>query len=250
VTPRICGLVPTYDNPRTLRGVVERLRAAMAEAGEVAEVVVVDDGSGPDGREVATALAEEGLAHLHRREANGGKGAAVKDGFRVAEELGFTHALQVDADGQHDLADVPRFLAASRRQPEALVLGVPVFDASAPRARRRGRLVSRFWTDLETGGRVIQDPLCGFRIYPLGPAGRARVWANRMDFDAEIAVRMVWAGCPVASIPTRVHYFSPAEGGVSHFRMWRDNALISWAHTRLCTGALLRLLTGRRLRAP
>ena len=250
MTPRVCALVPTYDNPRTLRGVVDRLRSALAEAGEVAEVVVVDDGSGPEGREVAEGLAREGWAHVHRRERNGGKGAAVKDGFRVAQELGFTHALQVDADGQHDLGDVPRFLAAARGQPEALVLGVPVFDASAPRSRRRGRLFSRFWTDLETGGRVIQDPLCGYRLYPLGPAGRVRARGDRMDFDVEIAVRLVWAGCPVVSVPTRVRYLSAEQGGVSHFHMWQDNALISWAHTRLCAGALLRLLTGRRLRAP
>jgi polyprenyl-phospho-N-acetylgalactosaminyl synthase len=247
---RVCALVPTYDNPRTLRGVVERLRAAMRAAEVPAEVVVVDDGSGPEGREAAAALAREGLAHVHRRAQNGGKGAAVKDGFRAALELGFTHALQVDADGQHDLADVPRFLQAARERPEALVLGLPVFDDSAPGARRKGRLFSRFWTDLETGGRVIQDPLCGYRLYPLEPALRAGARGDRMDFDVEIAVRMVWAGCPVVSLPTKVRYLSAEQGGVSHFRMWHDNALISWAHTRLCAGALLRLATGRRLRAP
>jgi glycosyltransferase involved in cell wall biosynthesis len=243
VSARICGLVPTYDNPRTIRQVVERLRVHLPE------VVVVDDGSGPEGREAVAALARDGLAHVHRRERNGGKGAAVKDGFRAARALGFTHALQVDADGQHDVADVPRFLEALRQRPEALVLGQPVFDASAPGSRRRGRLFSRFWTDLETGGRVIQDPLCGFRLYPLEPAIRAAAWSDRMDFDVEIAVRLVWSGCPVVTVPTRVRYLTREEGGVSHFHMWHDNVLISWAHTRLCTGAILRLVTGRRLKA-
>jgi hypothetical protein len=107
--------------------------------------------------------------------------------------------------------------------------------------------VSRFWTDLETGGRVIQDPLCGFRLYPLAAALAARARGDRMDFDVEIAVRLVWAGCPVESIPTTVRYLTAAEGGVSHFQLWRDNVRISWAHTRLCTGAVLRLLSGRRL---
>jgi polyprenyl-phospho-N-acetylgalactosaminyl synthase len=176
----------------------------------------------------------------------------VKDGFRAAHALGFSHALQVDADGQHDVADVPRFLEALRERPDALVLAQPIFDATAPAARMRGRKFTLFWTDLETGGRVIQDPMCGFRLYPLAPALRAAAWGDRMDFDIEIAVRLVWEGCPVVNLPTRVRYLSREQGGVSHFRMWHDNTLISWAHTRLCMGALLRLCTGRRLhqRAP
>ncbi len=243
MSTKVCALIPTYDNPRTLRAVVEQVRVHLPD------VVVVDDGSGPEGRAACEALARDGLAHVHHRARNGGKGAAVKTGFRVARELGFTHALQVDADGQHDLADIPRFLEVHRRQPDALVLGEPTFDASAPASRLRGRRFSRFWTDLETGGRVIQDPLCGFRLYPLANALRAGAWGDRMDFDPEIAVRIVWTLCPVVNLPTRVRYLSREEGGVSHFRMWRDNALISWAHTRLCTGAVLRLLTFRRLRA-
>jgi glycosyltransferase involved in cell wall biosynthesis len=238
---RPCALVPTYDNPRTVRAVVESLRAHLP-------VVLVDDGSGPEGRAAARAIAADGLAHVVLREANGGKGAAVKDGFAAARAQGFTHAVQVDADGQHAVEDVPRFVAAARENPAALVLGAPVFDHSAPNVRRRGRLVSRFWTDLETGGRVIEDPLCGFRVYPVEPALRAGPSGDHMDFDAEIAVKMVWLGCPVVNLPTRVRYLAPDEGGVSHFRMFKDNLLISWSHTRLCTAALLRLATGRRLR--
>ncbi len=244
MTPRFCALIPTYDNPRTVRAVVERVRA------HVADVVVVDDGSAEAGREAVRALERDRLAHVVRREVNGGKGAAVKDGLAAARDLGFTHAIQIDADGQHDVDDIPRFLAAARADPAALVLGCPVFDAGAPRARVRGRLVSRFWTDLETAGRAIADPLCGFRIYPVDAALRAGAGADRMGFDAEIAVRMVWQGCPTVNLPTRVRYLTAEEGGVSHFRMFRDNVEISWSHTRLCATALLRLLTGRRLRPP
>ncbi len=240
---RACALVPTFDNPLTVRPVVERVRA------HVADVIVVDDGSADPGREAADSLARDGLALVRRRPRNGGKGAAVKDGLRLAAELGFTHCLQIDADGQHDTDDIPRLMDAARARPDALVLGQPVFDTSAPSLRRRARLISRFLTDIQTGKRVIQDPLCGFRVYPVGAAIGAKARGDHMDFDIEIAVRMIWHGCPVVNVPTRVRYLTAAEGGVSHFRMIRDNVLISWAHTRLCTGALARVLTGRRLRS-
>ncbi len=243
-SPRYCGLVPTYDNPRTVRAVVERVRAHLPD------VVVVDDGSGEAAREAVRGLERDGLAHVVWRARNGGKGAAVKDGFLAARRLGFTHAVQLDADGQHEIADVPRFLEASRKDPEALVLGSPVFDGTAPRARLRGRLVSRFWTDLETAGRIIADPLCGFRVYPVDAALRAGTRADRMGFDAEIAVRMIWLGSRAVNLPTRIRYLTAEEGGVSHFRMFRDNVEISWSHTRLCTAALLRVLTGQPLRPP
>lgn len=231
---RACALIPTYDNPLTLRAVVESARR------HVADVVVVDDGSGSEGRNVVEALSHESIARTVIRPRNGGKGAAVKTGFAFADEMGFTHAIQIDADGQHAVEDVPRFLEVARSNPDALVLGTPVFDASAPRSRRWGRKLSQFCCALETFGRVVADPLCGFRVYPIERAIRARAWGNAMDFDPEIAVRMVWAGVPVINLPTRVRYLARSAGGVSHFRMGRDNLLISWMHTRMITGAILR----------
>jgi glycosyltransferase involved in cell wall biosynthesis len=231
---RACALIPTYNNPLTLRRVVESVRPY------VDAVVVVDDGSGPEGVAVVTALAREAIAETVLRAKNGGKGAAVKSGFERARAIGCTHALQIDADGQHDVADVARFLEVARANPDALVLGTPTFDASAPRSRRIGRKISQFWTAVETFGRVIADPLCGFRVYPLARAINARAWGNAMDFDPEIAVRMVWGGARVINLPTRVRYLAPSEGGVSHFRLGWDNVLISWMHTRMVFGALLR----------
>jgi glycosyltransferase involved in cell wall biosynthesis len=242
--PRTCAVVPTYDNTFTIRNVVERISAYLPE------IIVVDDGSGPACREAVEGLARDGLARVVHRERNGGKGAAVRDGLRAADALGFTHAIQIDADGQHDLDDLPHFLDTANAAPAALVLGCPMFDDRAPRSRVRGRLISRFWTDLETGGRIIADPLCGFRVYPVADAVRSGARANRMGFDPEIAVRMVWGGSRVVNLPTRVRYLTPEEGGVSHFRMFRDNVEISWTHARLCAGALLRLATGRRIRPP
>jgi glycosyltransferase involved in cell wall biosynthesis len=231
---RACALVPTYDNPLTLRAVVESVRRY------VDVVVVVDDGSGPEGRSVVDALSRESLARTVLREKNGGKGAAVKTGFAFAHGIGCTHAIQIDADGQHAVDDVPRFLEVARSNPGALVLGTPMFDATAPRSRRWGRKISQFFCALETLGRVVADPLCGFRVYPIDLAMRARAWGNAMDFDPEIAVRLVWAGVKVINLPTRVRYLSSGEGGVSHFRMGRDNLLISWMHTRMIVGAILR----------
>ena len=231
-----CVLIPTYDNPATVRAVVERVREHLTD------VVVVDDGSGPEARAVLDSIAAEKLAHLHRRERNGGKGAAVKTGFEAALALGYTHALQVDADGQHALEDIPTFLETAKNKPEALILGQPVFDESAPKSRRAGREITRFWTNVEAGGPVIADPMCGFRVYPLREAIATHTRGDAMDFDPEIAVRMVWAGVPVVNLPTRVRYIAREEGGVSHFRMGRDNALISWMHTRLMLTLIARTL--------
>jgi glycosyltransferase involved in cell wall biosynthesis len=237
----ICAIIPTYNNPDTVRRVVEGVRAHLQS------VIVVDDGSAPAGRDAVAGLGRDGLAHSIHRHENGGKGAAVKTGLESARDLGFTHALQVDADGQHALEDVPRMLEASARNPEALVLAAPLFDESAPRVRRIARKITTFWTNLETGGRVIADPMCGFRIYPVRDALATQTRADAMDFDPEIAVRLVWAGVPVINVPTLVRYVA---GGVSSFRPLRDNVLISWMHSRLMTRRCMSLVFGRRLLLP
>jgi glycosyltransferase involved in cell wall biosynthesis len=232
-----CAIVPTFNNPRTLAGVVRKLRD------HDLQVVVVDDGSEAEGVAAARALDKTEGVHVYFRDENGGKGAAVQDGFRHALALGFTHALQVDADGQHHLDDIPRFVEASQRNPQALILGHPVFDASVPKGRLVGRQISIFWCTIETAGRKIQDPLCGFRVYPLAACARLGSLGQRMDFDPEIAVRLVWSGVPVENLATKVIYLSAEEGGVSSFHMVRDNIRISWMHTRLVTIGIFLALT-------
>jgi glycosyltransferase involved in cell wall biosynthesis len=228
-------VVPTFDNPLTVRATVERVRR------DLPDVIVVDDGSAEPGRLAVESLAGQAQTIVVRQPRNAGKGAAVKAGFDVARRMCFTHVLQVDADGQHDLDDVPRFLEAARKNPEALILGRPVFDESQPRGRGFARKISQFWVSLETGGRAIGDPQCGFRVYPLEAAIAARARGNRMEFDQELPVRMVWRSIPVLNIPTRVRYLSNEEGGVSHFRMVRDNLRISAMHTRLVVEAPIAL---------
>ena len=234
---RACALIPTYDNPDTIGRVVAKTRRWLPD------VIVIDDGSAERGRRAVAELATMPGVRVMRRDENGGKGAAVKEGFRFARDLGFTHALQIDGDDQHRAEDIPRFLEATRQQPDALVIGEPIFDATAPRSRLIGRRITRFWAHVETfGRRVVHDPLFGFRVYPLDQAIVAAPRGDAMDFDPEIAVRMAWNKVPVVNLPTRVRYLDSDEGGVSHFRLLRDNVLISWMHTRLVFGMIARLI--------
>lgn len=228
---RACVLIPTYDNPDTIRDVVLSARKF------VDDVIVVDDHSGPEGEAACQSLADEGLAIVERRSLNGGKGAAVKTGFRVAVARGFTHCLQVDADGQHDLERIPAFLALAEENFGAAVLGYAEYDESAPALRMSARKITKFWVDLETGRDTIEDAMVGFRVYPLPISSALGVRGNRMDFDVEIAIRLAWAGVPIVNAPVRVRYMTAEEGGTSHFQPFRDNVRLGWMHSRLCTVA-------------
>lgn len=240
---RCCLLVPTYNNPATLRAVVTAGRAHLDS------VIVVDDGSGSEGRTACEQVQREGLAQVHHRERNGGKGAAVKTGFEVARAQGFTHVLQVDADGQHDLSSVPAFLQAAERQPETLVLGYPRYDETAPLVRRWARKFTDFWVNLEAGKGVIRDAMVGFRVYPLQPLTRVPATGDRMDFDIEIAVRAAWAHIPIVNLPVAVRYLAEEEGGVSHFQPLRDNLRFARMHSALCiSGCVGWVLKKLRLR--
>ncbi len=236
---RPCALVPTFDNPATIRGVVERLRAHMDD------VLIVDDGSDAAGRDECLRLQRDGLASVHRLPQNLGKGAAMKAGFGLLMQRGFTHAMQVDADGQHDLGAVPDFLRTSAEQPDALVLGYPVYDESVPRLRLQLRKLTQFWVDVETGRKgVIRDALIGFRVYPLASTIGVGASGNRMEYEVEIAVRMARARVPIVNLPVRVRYLTKDEGGVSHFRPIRDNLRLSWMHCRICTAISMQSVFG------
>jgi glycosyltransferase involved in cell wall biosynthesis len=175
---------------------------------------------------------------------NGGKGAAVLHGIRLAAAEGYTHALTMDSDGQHPAASIPDFMARSKAEPRAVVLGVPVFDASAPSLRVMGRKVSNWWANMETVGIGIEDSLYGFRVYPIADliaVMRRQPWMRRFDFDPEAAVRLVWRGVPPVNVRAPVRYLKPEEGGVSHFNYYRDNALLTWMHLRLVAEFIVRL---------
>jgi glycosyltransferase involved in cell wall biosynthesis len=175
---------------------------------------------------------------------NTGKGNAVLRGIMLAAAEGFTHALTMDSDGQHPAQSIPEFMEASRKDPGAVVLGVPIFDASAPALRVCGRKISNWWANLETVGMGLGDSLYGFRVYPIADLVaimEKQAWMRRFDFDPEAAVRLLWRGVRPINIPAPVKYLKPEDGGVSHFDYYRDNVLLTWMHTRLFFGFLVRL---------
>lgn len=239
-------VVPVFDHEHAIGATVAALRP------HGVPVLLVDDGSGDACAAVLRDLARDHAPQvsLLRLERNGGKGVAVVAGLRHAAAQGATHALQIDADGQHDAAGVPRFLAEAAAFPDSVVNGRPVYDASVPRGRLIGRYATHVWVWINTLSLDIADSMCGFRAYPLAPTiallDREPV-GRRMDFDTEIIVRLHWAGVPVRNLPTRVTY--PLDG-VSHFDLWRDNVRISLMHTRLFFGMLWRLprLLARKVR--
>lgn len=206
-------------------------------------VLLVDDGSSPECQDVLVQLSEQyvGRVSLIRLEQNSGKGAAVKAGLRQLCESGYSHAVQVDADGQHDLQDLPLFMATAEEAPEALIIGYPRYDESVPAHRYYGRYLTHVWVWINTLSFVIKDTMCGFRVYPIAKTVgmlEQEPCGDRMDYDTEVIVRWAWQGFPVRNLPTRVNY--PIDG-VSHFNVVKDNILISRMHARLFFGMLLRL---------
>ena len=240
-------VIPSYDTGPL---VYETVRAARAVWSPV--WVVVDGSSDGTAAGLQAMAARDPGLRVDVLPRNVGKGAAVLHALEAARRDGFTHALTMDADGQHPADLIATFMAASAARPGAMILGRPVFDASAPLLRVRGRRISNAWTNLETLGAGIDDSLYGFRVYPIAPLVeimRGQVWMRRFDFDTEAVVRLAWRGVTPVNIAAPVKYLRADEGGVSHFRYGRDNVLLTWMHLRLLLGFAIRLplLAARRL---
>ncbi len=230
-------LIPVYDHEKVIQHTLEGVLKYELP------VLLVDDGSATPCRDVLARLEDKhsGKVTLIRLEKNGGKGAAVKAGFRVLHAMRFSHALQVDADGQHNLSDIPLFIKEGKAAPNVIVSGCPEYDESIPKGRYYSRYLTHVWVWINTLSLEIKDSMCGFRLYPLDETLNLinrEGCGDRMDFDIEIIVRWLWYGGKVNSVYTKVHY--PLDG-VSHFDAVRDNLLISWMHTRLFFGMLVRL---------
>ncbi|NIB44228.1 glycosyltransferase family 2 protein [Pseudomaricurvus alkylphenolicus] len=233
---RPCIVIPVYNHEDAVGIIVQRLESSGLP------VILVNDGSSPACRQVLEQLADDkSNVELLTLPDNRGKGGAVKAGLRLALQQGFSHGLQIDADGQHDTGDVERFIDQGRQHPNAIVCGCPIYDDSVPRLRYYARYLTHVWIWINSLSLAIKDSMCGFRLYPLEAVVELidqEHTGDRMDFDPEIMVRWVWRKGQVINVPTAVSY--PIDG-VSHFAPWRDNALISRMHANLFFGMLVRL---------
>lgn len=239
-----CAVIPVYNHGEAVTAVVEGVLAHGLPC------ILVDDGSEAGCAAVLDDLSRRDGVSLVRLAQNEGKGGAMIAGFRTASRLGYTHALQIDADGQHDTDDIPGFLELAAAHPDAVICGCPIYDDSVPKARLYGRYITHVWVWINTLSLDIRDSMCGFRVYPLDSTAAlidAEHIGRRMDFDTEILVRLYWRGVGIVNSLTHVTY--PSDG-VSHFRALADNVLISRMHARLFFGMLWRLphLLWRRLR--
>jgi len=242
-------LIPSY-NPGAK--VYETVRTARQFWNPV--WVVVDGSNDGSAERLLAMAAEDAGLRVMILPRNQGKGAAVLHGLDQAAAAGFSHVLSMDSDGQHPPERIPAFMEESVRYPEAMILGMPIFDASAPGLRVKGRQISNWWANLETLWAGIGDSLFGFRVYPVEPLRqvmRYQPWMRHFDFDPEAVVRLCWRGVRPINLPAAVRYYRPEEGGVSHFNYLRDNALLTWMYTRLFFGFVLRLpvLLARRVRS-
>ena len=238
-----CFIIPVYNHHQFIEKTLKKIMTY----GD--QVFLIDDGSIEEGQFLLEDLSKKNPSvFLIRLPCNQGKGAAVMTGFEAAFKQGFTHALQIDADGQHDFSDISNFIEYSREYPENIVSGQPIYDSSIPKSRLFGRYISHFWVWVETLSFDIKDSMCGFRVYPLDPIIsllKDTILCQRMDFDTEILVRLYWRGVHTHFIKTRVVY--PLDG-ISHFNNLTDNWRITKLHTRLFFGMLKRLprLIGRK----
>jgi glycosyltransferase involved in cell wall biosynthesis len=234
---KICLIVPVYNHEQAISLVLAKLKVYGLTC------LLINDGSSSVCSQVLADCVwhESNWITLLNRPQNGGKGAAVIDGLKKSIRLGFTHAIQIDADGQHDFNDIPKFIEASRLNPHAMILGNPLFDETVPKGRLYGRKFTNLWIRINTLSFAISDGMCGFRLYPLAAVEQLSSIthiAKRMDFDIDIVVLLYWQSTEVINLPTTVKY--PYDG-VSHFKLWRDNLMISKTHARLFFGMLVRI---------
>lgn len=229
-------IIPVYNHGKACVSVVEGLLQYNYP------IILIDDGNGTETKEflhqIIHSHPEVTLVTLQK---NSGKGAAFIAGIKKALEMGITHALQVDADGQHDISRTPFFFQKAEQYPEAMILGYPEFDATAPGHRKNGRKFANNWARIVSFEPGIIDSMCGFRIYPIQKISESFKWlcfSRRMGFDIDILVRLIWKGIPYLFFPVPVTY--PSDG-ISNFHLVRDNARISWVFTRLCIGMFFRL---------
>lgn len=233
-------LIPVYNHGKACIGVVDSIAEYCRE--NDAKIILVDDGNKSDTKECLCQIANKhkDLVVLLALAENKGKGEAFRIGLLKAKELGFTHVLQLDADGQHDSSRLSFFFDRAKENPDALICGYPEYDESAPTHRKGAHNFANWWCAVVTWKKGIIDSLCGFRVYPVASVAdfyQKHTVDSRMGFDIEILIRLIWRGVPFEFYGVRVTY--PSDG-ISNFRAFRDNVRISWVFTKLCCGMIIR----------
>jgi len=232
---KFCLIIPCYEaHAKNLDATLGTLKDFHID------LIVVDDGSSSQYANKIQSICEKFNASLIINKKNGGKGSALKLGFKFALKSGYSHALQVDADGQHDISSLESIIKTSKEYPNTLISGRPVYDESIPKKRLYGRYLTHVWVWIETLSFSLKDSMCGFRSYPLQETVKVienHFIGNHMDFDTDIMVKLYWSGVKSKFLPVRVVY---PEGGESYFRMFDDNVLITKMHTRLVFGMIIR----------
>ena len=231
---RPCVVIPVYNHHQKIERLVEII------IGQGYPCILIDDGSEPHCQSVLEQIAQHSTVSLIRMDKNRGKGAAVCKGIYAAYNAGYSCALQIDADGQHNTDDIPAFFESAKNNPEHIITGVRVYK-NAPKARYYGRMLTDVWVWINTLSFTIKDSMCGFRVYPLAKTilllDEQRV-GQRMSFDTDILVRLYWQGMQVAQVETQVIYDDQIP---SHFDVLKDNVRISMMHARLFFGMLIRV---------
>ena len=234
-------LIPVYNHGKACIKVVDGLALYCGRKG--IKIILVDDGNAEETKNCLSQIKNTypELVELVTLPKNSGKGGAFKAGMLRASELGFTHVLQLDADGQHDSMRSEFFFERAEMNPTALVCGYPEYDETAPSHRKNGRKFANTWCTIVTWEKGLKDSLCGFRVYPVAETVkfiRRHGFDQRMGFDIEILVKLIWFGLKYEFYPVKVTY--PSDG-ISNFRIFQDNVRISWVFTRLCCGMLVRI---------
>lgn len=233
---KLCIVIPIYRHGKQLKNTLQKLSEHNLD------IILVDDGNDLQTKEIIAQLAEKfsQIIAVETLQENQGKGVAVSTGIKKAHELEYTHVFQIDADGQHDSTDIPKFISEMNKYPKSMISGLPIYDESIPKSRLHGRKITNFWVAIETWNLNIPEAMCGFRIYPIESylkLLKSKKFASRMSYDIDVLVRLYWAGVNIRFIPTKVIY---PQDGYSNFEMLQDNIRISATHTRLFFGMLLR----------
>ena len=231
-----CILIPTFNNQKTLSRVIDGVLAYSFE-----DVIVINDGSTDDTASILATYGEK--INVLTNEINKGKGFSLRRGFMEAIRLGYKNAISIDSDGQHLPSDIPLFIETALENPGALLMGSRnMMQEGVPGKSSFGNKFSNFWFKFETG-LTLPDTQTGFRLYPLDPIKKIRLFTSKFETEIEVIVKLAWRDVKI--IPINIHVIYDSNERVTHFRPFRDFTRISVLNTYFVILTLLYYLPRR-----